>query len=181
MARRHIIGKQVIMGQDRLLVGQGSSAVDEILAIAGLDSDDLTPGQKAAIETRVLSNSSLVVKDEPPQHARRFPLGFESAGPIAVGASVTITSRPQVLFKGQRLSVPSDIAGSFVVDDLKVGKDSQFVAEGSIPARCLQENAISNDFELDTAQISQDVSISVTNIGGAPVTFRAALWGQVAE
>jgi hypothetical protein len=36
-------------------------------------------------------------------------------------------------------------------------------------------------FQLDTAQISQDVSISITNISGAARTFRAALIGRAAE
>lgn len=180
MTRRAIIGGNgyKIMGDNRTLIGD---AVDEILAVAGLDADDVSPGAKAAIEKTIMANNSLMVVPDPPTNGRRFPLGFESAAPIAAGDSVTITSRPQTLFKGARLVLPSDIAGDFIIDDLKVGKDSQFVAEGPIPGRVLQENATMVDFDLDTAQISQDISISVTNIGGAPRTFRAALWGKVAE
>ena len=179
MGRRALVGKYNIMGDGpRLVIGE---AVDEILAIAGLDSSDLDASQKSAIAQQVMAANALIVKDEPPTHARRFPLGFVSAAPIPAGGSVTITSRPQVLFKGERLVLPSDIAGDFAIDDLKVGKDSQFVAEGAIPGRVLQENATRVEFDLDTAQISQDISISVTNIGGAPRTFRAALWGKVAE
>lgn len=180
MTRRAIIGGNgyKILGDNRTLIGD---AVDEILAVAGLDENDLPPSVKNKVEAAVMAQNALIVRDDPPTNARRFPLGFESATPIAAGDSVTITSRPQTLFKGQRLVVPSDIAGDFVIDDLKVGKDSQFVAEGSIPGRVLQENATMVDFDLDTAQISQDISISVTNIGGAPRTFRAALWGKVAE
>jgi len=181
--RRTIVGGNgyKILGdspRDRLLIG---NAVEDIIAAAGLDSNELDQSQKAQIATTIMASQGLIVKDDPPTNARRFPLGFESATPIAAGASVTITSRPQTLFKGQRLVLPSDIAGDFVIDDLKVGKDSQFVAEGAIPGRVLQENATNVDFDLDTAQISQDISISVTNIGGAPRTFRAALWGKVAE
>jgi hypothetical protein len=183
MGRKAIIGGNgySILGDSRggsLLIG---NAVDEILAVAGADPDDVSSADKSAIAQRVMAAGALIVRDDPPTNARRFPLGFESSAPIAAGASVTITARPQTLFKGQRLVLPSDIAGDFVIDDLKVGKDSQFVAEGSIPGRVLQENATNVDFDLDTAQISQDISISVTNIGGAPRTFRAALWGKVAE
>jgi len=165
------------MGDDRLVIGD---AADEILAIAGDDSG-LTQDQRRQIVTRVMSENALVVKDSMPTKARRFPLGFVSNGTILAGDSATITSRPQVLFKGQRLVVPSDVAGDFTIDDVKVGKDSQFVAEGAIPARVLQENAVDTAFELDTAQISQDISISVTNIAGAPRVFRAALIGKAAE
>lgn len=177
--RRAIIGGNgyKIMG-DRLLIGD---AVDDIIAAAGADPDDVSPIDKQQIATKIATANALIVKDDPPTNARRFPLGFESNGTVANAATVTITSRPQVLFKGQRLVIPSDIAGDFTVDDLKVGKDSQFVAEGSIPGRVLQENATMVEFDLDTAQISQDISLIITNIGGAPRTFRAALWGKVAE
>lgn len=180
MARRQsLIGRYDIMGRDRLI----GDAVDEILAVAGDDEGEplVTESVKRDAVAKILAKKALVLREEQPTHSRVFPLGFESATTIAGGASATITSRPQVIFKGQRLVVPSDVAGTFVLDDVKVGKDSQFVAEGSIPARVLQENAVDVAFELDTAQISQDISISVTNIGGAPATFRAALIGQAAE
>jgi len=184
MARRQmLIGRYDIMGSGNGAPRLIGDAVDEILAVAGADGDDnlITEDVRKQAVAAILSRKGLVLKEEQPTHSRVFPLGFESSTTIAAGASATITSRPQVIFKGQRLVVPSDVAGSFVLDDVKVGKDSQFVAEGSIPARVLQENAVDVAFELDTAQISQDISISVTNIGGAPVVFRAALIGQAAE
>lgn len=177
MARRSLIGRYDIMGNERLI----GDAVDEILAVAGEDDDLMTPGVKQQAVAAILARKGLVLKESQPTKSRVFPLGFESATTIAPNTSATITSRPQVIFKGQRLVVPSDVSGTFVLDDVKVGKDSQFVAEGSIPARVLQENAVDVAFELDTAQISQDISISTTNIGGAPATFRAALIGQAAE
>jgi hypothetical protein len=182
MSRKMIVGGNGyrIMGNDggRMLIGD---AVDDILAVAGLDADDVPAANKDAIANMVRAQNALIVQDDPPNRARRFPLGFESDAPIAAGATEQITARPQVLFKGQRLVVPSDIAGNFILEDLKVGKDSQFVADGPIPCRVLQENATNVDFDLDTAQISQDVTLIVTNIGGAPATFRASMWGKVAE
>lgn len=182
MARRNmLIGKYNIMGSEmQRLIGD---AVDEVLAISGADdgSVEISEATKQQAVATILARKGLVLREEQPTHSRVFPLGFESSTTILAGASATITSRPQVIFKGQRLVVPSDVAGTFVLDDVKVGKDSQFVAEGSIPARVLQENAVDVAFELDTAQISQDISISVTNIGGAPAVFRAALIGQAAE
>jgi hypothetical protein len=161
-----------------MLVG---NAVDDIIAAAGQDPDETPQSVKNQVLATVMAANASIVRPDPPTNSRRFPLGFESTAPIAAGASATITARPQVLFKGQRLVIPSDIAGNFTIDDLKVGKDSQFVADGSIPGRVLQENATMVEFDLDTAQISQDITLNVTNIGGAPATFRAALWGKVAE
>lgn len=181
MARQSLIGRYDIMGSNDRLIGD---AVDEILAVAGQDSSDptlVTEEVRRQAAAQILARKGLVLRESQPTKSRVFPLGFESATTIAAGLSASITSRPQVIFKGQRLVVPSDVAGTFVLDDVKVGKDSQFVAEGSIPARVLQENAVDVAFELDTAQISQDITLSVTNIGGAPAVFRAALIGQAAE
>lgn len=189
LSRRQLIGNYDIMGDTRLI----GAAVQEALADeaeapsplvargGGLNSDLITEEVRRAVAAKIMSRNALLLKETQPTKSRIFPLGFESDGPVASNDSVTITSRPQVLFRGERLVVPSDIAGDFTIDDLKVGKDSQFVAEGSIPARVLQENAVDVLFQLDTAQISQDITISATNIGGAPRVFRAALFGSAAE
>jgi hypothetical protein len=125
-------------------------------------------------------HSGLVVTQQRPTRARQYPLGFESA-PVNPGATAVITSRPQVPFRGERLTVPSDIAGSFTILDLRVGKNSQFTSAGAVPARGFQENATEIRLQMDTAQISQDITISVQNIGGAPQTFRAMLVGSAVE
>lgn len=185
LSRRSLVGNFDIMGDQTMrLIGE---AVEEALAEQGggqmvnrggglMDGD-----VQRAVAAKIMGRNALILKETQPTKSRIFPLGFESDGPIEGGDSTTITSRPQVLFRGERLVIPSDIAGDFVIDDVKVGKDSQFVAEGSIPGRVLQENAVDVAFQLDTAQISQDITISATNISGAPRTFRAALIGSAAE
>jgi len=190
MGRRQVLlGNYDIQGYD--IMGDNIRLVGDDLA-AQAEAEDAQPTQmvarggmpqtvRNAVAANVMARGALALKETQPTKARIFPLGFESNGSILAGNSATITSRPQVLFRGERLVVPSDIAGDFTVDDVKVGKDSQFVAEGSIPARVLQENAVDVLFQLDTAQISQDITISVTNISGAPRTFRAALIGSAAE
>ena len=116
-----------------------------------------------------------------PTRSREFPLGFVSNGQIAPAGSQSIVNRPQVPFRVDRLVVPSDIAGSFTIDDLKVGKDSQFAASGSVPARVFAENGVGVSLKGDTAAISQDVVIATTNIGGGALTFRAAVIGPAVE
>lgn len=138
------------------------------------------PAMKAAMAQRMVADG-LIVQRERPTKAREFPLGFESPTTIAPGATATITSRPQIPFRGERLIVPSDIAGSFSILDLRVGKNSQFTSSGAVPARTFQENAVGIRLQLDTAQISQDVTLSVQNIGGAPQTFRASIIGSAVE
>lgn len=127
------------------------------------------------------AQAGALVHDRTPTKSREYPLGFASPAPVLAGASARITTRPQVPFRLDRLTVPSDIAGLFTIDDVKVGKNSQFAAEGSVPARIFQENAVGVCLKGDTAQISMDVTISVTNISGAAATFRAAVIGPAVE
>lgn len=181
LARRHLVGNYEIMGDNMRLIGEAIAEMQEeqsgLVNRGGLVTADV----ERAVAAKIMGRNALMLKETQPTKSRVFPLGFESDGAVDAGESTTITSRPQVLFRGERLVIPSDIAGDFVIDDVKVGKDSQFVAEGSIPGRVLQENAVDVAFQLDTAQISQDITISATNISGAPRTFRAALIGQAAE
>jgi len=162
-------------GMEQVLLGDWEIGEDEIIGADGVSLD------KAAVATEVAARNAVLVKEVKPTKARLFPIGYTSDGVIPAGASAIIITRPQVLFKGHRLSVPSDIAGDFTIDDVKVGKNSMFAAESSLPARCLQEDAWGVYMHLDTAQISQDVSLAVTNISGADRVFRAMILGKVAE
>ena len=161
-------------GMDQVLLGDWEIGDDEIIGA----EVSINP---QAVAQEVAGRNAMLVKEVKPTKARLFPIGFTSDGVIAAGASAIIVSRPQVLFKGIRLSVPSDIAGDFTIDDLKVGKNSMFASESSLPARCMQEDAWGVFMHLDTAQISQDVSLAVTNISGADRVFRAMILGKVAE
>lgn len=178
-------------GNPGLVVGHQNGDLATLLRSAGMDEltrESIvgaapTPASQAmqAAVAQKLVQQGLVVQSERPTKAREFPLGFESAAPIAPGAAATITSRPQIPFRAQRLVVPSDIAGSFSILDLRVGKNSQFTSAGAVPGRTFQENAVAVGLRCDTAQISQDVTLQVQNIGGAPQTFRAAVIGAAVE
>jgi len=135
---------------------------------------------QAAIAQR-RADAGALLHERAPTKSREYPLGFVSTTAVAAGASARITTRPQVPFRIDRLVVPSDIAGLFTIDDVKVGKNSQFAAEGSVPARIFQENGVGVCLKGDTAQISMDVTLSVTNISGAAATFRAAIIGPAVE
>ena len=68
-----------------------------------------------------------------------------------------------------------------MLEDLKIGKNSQFAATGAVPARMFQEDATRNYFGFDTAQVSQDVTLVVTNISGVAQRFRASVVGRAVE
>jgi len=111
-----------------------------------------------------------------PTRAREFVIGF---GPLSVGAGATaiFTSNPQLPFRPSRLGIPAATAGGFSVNDVKVGKDSQFLSSGAVPAALFSEGAVGVAMSMDTCDIGQQLSLSVTNNGGAASTFAAGLFG----
>lgn len=129
--------------------------------------------------------NGLVVGADPARGVRRaqqrqFPLGFPTTV-IASNASQTITAQTQVVFRPRRIVIPSDIAGSLLVNDFKVGKNSMFPSQDPIPARVFTETAVGVDLHLDTAAVSQLISLSIENTSGASVTFNAAVIGDALE
>lgn len=128
------------------------------------------------------AKGGFTVREQSPRKARRQVLPMASTGAVAAGTSVTITSRPQTIaFKPERVIIPSTIAPLFTVDDIKVGNKSQFVQSGSLPGEAFLPTLFDGQMEMDTVQTSQDFVMQITNISGAAVTFRAAVYGKSAE
>ena len=106
---------------------------------------------------------------------RLSPLGFP-ATTLCPGACVSISTQPQNVFKGRRLVIPSTIAVNLLINDLKIGSRSQFPVSNPVPAVVFQENGVGVDLSLDTAQVSQFITLSVENMAGE-ILFVAALLG----
>ena len=101
-----------------------------------------------------------------------LPLNLTSGTTVAASGSGVLQNNPQRLFKPSRLIIPSDVAGLFAITNIFVGVKPQLVATGSLPARIFSENSFDTDFEGDTAQISQAISVQVTNtsLGASPIS-----------
>lgn len=112
--------------------------------------------------------------------SRQYPLGFPTTS-MATLTSTNVVAQTQVLFRGRRLIIASDIAAAFLINDFRIGKNSQFPSTGPVPARVFSETAVGVDLSLDTAQISQNISLNVTNTSGSTVIFNAALLGDALE
>lgn len=141
----------------------------------------VSPSAMQAVMRAKLADASLLLRQDKPTRAREYPLGFLSDAPVAAGGIVTVTSRPQIVFRPERLVVPSDIAGQFSIIDVIIGKNPQNVANVAVPARVFDERGVGVRMAMDTAQISQDIAIRVQNISGAAATFRAAMIGASVE
>jgi hypothetical protein len=117
----------------------------------------------------------------PPTKSREFPIGFDSVANIAAAATATLTQRPQIVFRPERIVVPAAVAAFFQITDVKVGKNSQFVSSGAVPAATFAETAFGVRLKMDTCQISQDLIIDVTNIDIAAHRFMASMIGESVE
>lgn len=124
-----------------------------------------------------------MVKYDPfkPTRVREYVQGFDSLTAIPAAGVQTITQRPQIPFRPERLVVPSDIAGMFLLQDVKVGKNSQFASTQAVPARVFDEKAVGVRLGLDTAQISQDLVLVPINFSAGAQRFFAAMIGTALE
>jgi hypothetical protein len=120
---------------------------------------------------------STLVKSEPPTRANEYPVGFDSSTTVAAAASTNITSRPQRVFRPERLVIPSAIAPQFLITDFKVGNSSQFLNSVAIPAEVFDARAVGVRLKCETAQINSDLVLGVTNISLAALRFFGAAIG----
>lgn len=166
MASRYTIGVDELLGDD--IIGE-----DEIVGAAPTRLARLAPGPGYP--------QGQVLRTRAPTKGREYVMGFDSVVAVAAGAAAIITTRPQVIFRPDRLVVPASIAASFLINDLRVGKNSQFVAATAVPAEAFTQGAFGVRLKLDTAQVSQDIILNVTNTSGGALRFTAALIGPAVE
>lgn len=162
----------------------GDDEIEDLLAVSGAEALIGAKGRRKKLarnQLAQLAHNKALLQTRGPTKARYFPLGVP-ATTIAAGAAATIPVQPQVPFRPQRFVVPSDIAGSFTIGDIRVGKNSQFVTADAVPARAFQEDASSGiEFGFDTAQVSQVISVVANNISLAQQVFRAVFLGAAVE
>ena len=134
----------------------------------------------AFIRQLMQKNASLVV-DRPMNRSRELPLGFPistlgSGTPEAPSGALAVT-QPQTLYRGRRLFVIPSAAGVCVVQDLKVGKDSQLDNSEPVPAEMYAPLSFGGDMNIDTAQVSMIVSLFLGNIGTPEISVTAGMQG----
>jgi hypothetical protein len=122
-----------------------------------------------------------VVQERRPTKDREWAVGFDSGVAIAAGASATITQRPQVLFRAERLVIPATTAASFLISDIKVGNKSQTVSSGSLPAAAFSETAFGVRLLLDTCAVAMDLVLIVNNFSALAARFVAAMVGKAVD
>jgi hypothetical protein len=180
-----IIGAEIAFGAEDII---GSySELDALFSgargasiVTGAEAAATQSAATTALARQLASRNAAMVVPRGVTKAREYPLGFPTTT-IAALATVNLQTNPQVPFRGRRLVIPSDIAGSILVNDLKVGKNSMFPTSNPVPGRMFTELGVGVDLNLDTAQISQIVSLNVTNTSNAQVIFNAGMIGTAVE
>jgi hypothetical protein len=108
-------------------------------------------------------------------------LGFESNSSVGPGMVTTVSSRPQLPFKGEYLVIPANEASAWRILDIRVGKNSLLASSVPIPGGAFSSHALPTKWSFPVAQISQDVTINVQNISKHTRTFRALIYGRVPD
>jgi hypothetical protein len=133
---------------------------------------------QALMRKRVAAGALL--RGVPPRQSREYALGLGSTS-VSGSSSANINVQPQVIFRPERLVVPSNLAVDFLITDIKVGKNSQLVSTGALPAVMFTEVAFGVRLKMDTCQISMFVTISVTNQNPAARNFQGGIVGPAVE
>jgi len=106
-----------------------------------------------------------------------YPLAFPRVS-IAGGAQTSIITQPYVVFRGRRLVLGSESdCAQLVIHDMKVGKNSQFCNSCALFGGCFSNVAFPFRLKLDTAQVSQCITLVVENMGEKAVSLSATLFG----
>jgi len=164
-------GKEAFVGDD-----SGDDILGAVLKKA-------SKSQKNALARDLLRRrvaSGTLLRSVSPKSSREYALGLGSTS-VTGNSSANINVQPQVIFRPERLVVPSNIAVDFLITDIKVGKNSQLVSTGALPAVMFTENAFGVRLKMDTAQISMFVTISVTNQNPNARNFQGGLVGPAVE
>lgn len=154
----------------------GDDVVDDIIeAISG--SNELVGARRKKRRRPRQRLSKAVMRKLKATQFRRYPLGLGVTNLLA-GASAVLTVTPQLPYKLMRISTPST---NITIDNIQIGTVSQFVAAGGVPSECMAPNAINAELKGDTCVPGVQIQITVTDVSGAANTFRACLWGLVAQ
>ena len=161
----------------------GDDAGDDVLGAILKRAQSKRNANKAAMARDLLRrrvNSGTLLRSTSPRSSREYALGLGSTS-VSGASSANINVQPQVIFRPERLVVPSNVAVDFLITDIKVGKNSQLASTGALPAVMFTETAFGVRLKMDTAQISMFVTISVTNQNANARNFQGGLVGPAVE
>lgn len=122
--------------------------------------------------------STMVVKEDTPRRERKVSV---AVGPVEVeaGDRVEISVRPLIPFRPTSLMLDPNHCHDFVVDDVRVGHNSQFLTTSSIAGIFFAGGLEGLPVGIDQSVPGVDIMVSVTNVSGEKQIFQGALVGVV--
>jgi hypothetical protein len=119
----------------------------------------------------------LVVQQKPNTFAGEQVLPLSTTAAVGAGLADTAEGRPQRTIRCDRFVVPSTLSPFFLITQLNVGQEPQFVATGTIDAEIFSQSAFGVELKGSTATLGTVVSVGVINQDTNPHFFRAAIIG----
>jgi hypothetical protein len=169
MNRQHVLESRITNLDDQvslLQVREDGNARTEILSMLA----DLFDRQIAA----ALATAGISGPADDGIKGYALGLGFTE---VQGKTSAAICVQPQVEFRPERLVIPASIADDFLIHDIKIGKNSQLVSTGAIPAAAFTNSSEPSRLRMDVAHLGAFVTVSVTNISQSPRNFQGVFFG----
>ena len=136
---------------------------------------------KAALHLTTKSLEDLAEWRSPPRLSGQTILDCGSTK-VEAGQLVNVNVQCQVPFRPLMLKIPAHLRTSFVITDIKVGKNSQFVSPRPLPATAFAwEDGTPIALKMDVARPGMWITISVLSTRDVSVNFEATLIGTWEE
>jgi hypothetical protein len=159
-----------------------------------IDYDLMTGGGIITLEAATVSGrprpfrAVLVGEDVEPEESspveglRCGVLGFGSTTVLA-GTSCNVNVSPARPFRGERLVVPSTVAGDFQVENIMIGRaEPRYqMSGGPVPGTCFAESVPKfgpHGLALDKCAPEEHMTICIRNLTDVDKSFTAAMFGR---
>ncbi len=107
------------------------------------------------------------VKDEAARLADQKLLDGDLEISVAPEHTIYMEAKPLVTFRPERLILDDEAADWYVVSDVKVGRNSQFISCDPLPGSSFKAS-VSPVMRMDTAQPSLRLTVSLVNVSDRP-------------
>lgn len=170
-----ILGDDDLLGDDDMLgafnFGRAANmALNPLAQINALRRAAGGGGRRAPQRARAIS--------KPITESRRLLMGLDTVTTVAAAGVATITANPVEPFRPEALIVDSVVAPNFLITQVLIGRKSQLVGTGSLPASAfVAPGSAVGSLQWDTAQTAQPLQVSINNTSGGASRFTAVLIG----
>lgn len=174
-------GEEEVLGNHQEILGGGNHM--EILGALSAAVNQMKQGSafQNAVAQR-LARRTPVLQEVQPTKKRRWPVGFGPT-PIPPLSTVTISAKPQVWFRGEKiLDTSPNGSNGLYVQGLFVGNKPQMTTFSSAIAMSTYAGTVlDNEHMLDTCDPALDITWQIQNTTGATITWSASIIGHAVQ